>query len=156
MSDKLVTNNSAALAYLMTEDLYLVQENQPELLHPAIEKNKILILFYEYIAEELPDTDKAFLLKVLKAVNLSEQDIILLNRASLTDKKEELIAKYNAKIVLAFGVNELINGANSNICTISKVGDTTWLSAEELSVISKDVNRKSQLWESLKKIFNVG
>ncbi len=155
MSENLITSHPIALAYLMNEDIYEVNETQPEKKHEEPTKNKILVLFHEYVAKDLPIVDKEFLLKVLKAVNLSEKDIIIVNRAHATERTEELIEKNQAKIVLAFGVNELIEGSNSNLYTISKIGNTEWLSAEELSVIGTDMNRKKQLWTSLKKIFHV-
>ncbi|NMM49250.1 hypothetical protein [Marinigracilibium pacificum] len=109
--------------------------------------NKKAITVY---AAQINDTDKAFLMKVISAVNIGLTDI------ALTTDIDSLFMIEPQEVIISFGSEELLQGpfAGSAMYSVEEVGDVKSLLCDELSKIAEDKDLKMKLWQGLKSLFN--
>ncbi|KAB7731192.1 hypothetical protein F5984_10325 [Rudanella paleaurantiibacter] len=122
---------------------------------PELLKHKVLIL----ADEDLAPSDLLFLEKILKAVNLDVNGVDLLNVYGVADVNfaEVLRHKYIHHFI-TFGVP--FKRINLDIMMDRyqpiRFDGITFLMADSLPVIEADQNLKRQLWNSLKRVFEIG
>lgn len=133
---------------------------KPQLLG-AYQKN-ILILSNAPDAAYLPDTEFDFLTKILSSVNISMQDVYLMNTYGCPkDTADSLLATYSPKVVLLLQVDAAWLNLPMRFphFQVQPWGATTFLSTPALSLINgshpDQVTHKRKLWEALKRIFAV-
>ncbi|QCK14885.1 hypothetical protein [Mangrovivirga cuniculi] len=109
--------------------------------------NKKAVSIY---ASQLSDPEKAFLIKVISAVNLNLEDI------ALTTDIDSLFMIEPQEVVISFGSEELLQGpfAGQNLYEVDDVGDVKSLLCDELEKIAANKELKMKLWQGLKEIFN--
>lgn len=132
---------------------------------PEIEgsnKQGVLVLFYDKENESLKSESKALLDKILKAVQLSFEDIALCNWALLEAEFEkrkdifEFIQKLEATKILAFGELPLAWSLSHFFQKYHITQDAEGkklLLADDLLKIAHNREFKVQLWSSLQKMF---
>ncbi|WP_019990390.1 hypothetical protein [Rudanella lutea] len=122
---------------------------------PELLKHKVLIL----ADEDLAPSDLLFLEKILKAVNLDVNGVDLLNVYGVADVNfaDVLRHKYIHHFI-TFGVP--FKRINLDIMMDRyqpiRFDGITFLMADSLPVIEADQNLKRQLWNSLKRVFEIG
>lgn len=178
----LIERNSNALPLFFTETVYIVPEEQqpggsdkeidgsekttsntevnttlPLSSIPYAGQNlkKILILFENKLGKELPVNEQDFLGKVLQAVNLSFDDVALVNIHLLEQTAYLLLSQFEASIWLSFGVvrDSLPVNANVPLYEIAKANKTSLLLADSLEEIERNRDKKVLLWNNLKILF---
>ncbi|MCX2742311.1 hypothetical protein OO013_00465 [Mangrovivirga sp. M17] len=121
----------------------------PEADSPALYEggNKKAVSIY---ASQLSDPEKAFLIKVISAVNLNMEDI------ALTTEIDSLFMIEPQEVVISFGSEELLQGpfAGQNLYEVDDVGDVKSLLCDKLETVAANKELKMKLWQGLKEIFN--
>ncbi len=122
----------------------------------VIHNNKIIPLLI--VVDEETETVKVFLEKILKAVNLSLDQVELINNETLKHTSFIEIAKEKTfQRILSFGV-PLVK-LNLSIMLLpyqNKQIEGVWfLLVEKLVVIENDIAHKRQLWGCLQELFKV-
>lgn len=121
-------------------------------------KKKVLVVVNYSDAGHLPDQQLEFLLNLLKACQLSLIDIVLINLNNYKDVEYTLILNhFNPRICLLFGVTTAAFGFPFEIpqYQVQQFTDYTVIHSPELGELQNDKKAKSQLWISLKAIFNL-
>jgi hypothetical protein len=119
------------------------------------EKN-IIVFVSHPSAPFLPDAELVFLTNVLSACNLGLNDVAIINRHDLDEKKSaDLMNELEAKNVLLFGMEPLSIGLPMNFPNfqLQQFNKRTYLTGPPLSEIEKDKTLKTKLWTSLKSLF---
>ncbi|HYH57182.1 MAG TPA: hypothetical protein VD772_11250 [Anseongella sp.] len=130
---------------------------QEEVFHYLGENRRFVLVLVSYPGEEyLPAAEKAYLEKVLGAVNLNLEDIALLNYARYADRKyAELKAFFAFAGLLLFGVapQQLQIPGPVLPYHLGLVENVKILAADSPEVFRPDPAKKKQLWAELKRIF---
>ncbi len=145
------------LADFLDFDIYphLSQDNSLNLIHNGNAKNMLIVI------NDSDLNNIEFLSKILKAIQFDiEKDVILwalppkkmFNLTHLRKNTPNSIDK-----ILLFDVlpERLSLQFKLPIYFITKINDTTFLSSDSLSSISKNQAKKKQLWEALQQLFGV-
>ncbi|CAN5402732.1 hypothetical protein BH23BAC1_BH23BAC1_44050 [soil metagenome] len=167
-------NDLSFLPYFFTEPVYIipeasVPENSVEALpHQNLEKpskklpskgnfgKKVLLIVDDPEDEVLNPSESGFLNKILKAIKLTEEDIIILNVHHITDEQlPEVLSKFPYKVLISFGVNSEALLGTSNVLPyiIPKGQERVRLLVDNLPAIEKDQQKKVKLWENLQLLF---
>ena len=118
----------------------------------------ILIIVNDKESVFLPENLFDFLLGILTACKLSMNDVVLLN----TDKNpgvtyNELVNNFQPVIIILFGVDPAI--LNFPLVfpffQLQKYNQQVCLNAPSLEILSSEKSQKIQLWNCLKKLFNL-
>lgn len=110
--------------------------------------NKSIAILVNYENEEFINAaEEAFLLKILAAVQLSKDDVAIINsQVELTD-----LQNLNIKTCLVFGENIL--GDQTSKYQSQIMADINVLFCSNLNTIQSNVEEKKLLWSALQKIF---
>jgi hypothetical protein len=129
------------------ETLYFIKEDfttVPDLEFEGENLKKVLIVYNN----KWSVTDKELIIKILAAVKLTLNDVVLLQMdKQKTGNLESYIEFFESKFVLAFGLRE------SNLYQIVKEESQTFLYADSVPILSQDNTKKRDLWQALKKMF---
>lgn len=129
------------------ETLYFIKQDfstTPELEFEGGNLKKVLIVYQN----EWSSSDKDLVIKILAAVKLSLEDVILLQiDKQTTGNLESYTEFFEAKYILAFGLR------NSNLYQIEKEQNLSYLYADSVPDLAKDNLKKRELWQALKMIF---
>ncbi|MEP0710787.1 MAG: hypothetical protein ABJC55_02600 [Algoriphagus sp.] len=113
----------------------------------------ILVLQEE---QELKPEVLEMLGNMVNAVGHSMNEIGLLSSSELEGRSLSDLYDLNAHIVLKFGrVKHPINALPASDYQIHTEGETEYLFADALSIISEDKTLKGKLWNTLKILFNI-
>lgn len=99
-----------------------------------------------------PNQDQRDLLKkIMASVNITGKDVAMTDVTGLTDPA----SLPPHRLLISFGVEDplLFGGEVPVPYEIRKIDHQTFMLADSLSVLYKDINAKKNLWESLKKLF---
>jgi hypothetical protein len=121
-------------------------------------QKQILIIVNDTEAIHLNDADTTLLTGILNACKLNFNDVALLNLAQQNELDlAELKDKFNPNVIITFGINLQSIGINDNYeyYSIGKLKTITFLNANSLHQVGKNVEEKKQLWNSLKSIFSI-
>ncbi len=155
-------------AIILDEEQSSGQDSQPSSsglsLPETAEDNKkgVLLLFYDKKSEGLDSESKQLLEKILKAINLSLEDIALCNWAPLEAIFEqqktvfETLQKLNSNKILAFGDLPLAWSLSHFFQKYHITQDAEGrklLLADDLLKIEQNRELKIQLWSALQKMF---
>jgi DNA polymerase III psi subunit len=117
-------------------------------------KKNILLLVDDPHPEVLNITDSEFLLKILKAVQLTEDDVAIVNVQSLHKDFLPLIKEhFNYRVLIMFGIDTVSILEKYVKYKIFHESGTKILFADSLSEIDKDKQKKLKLWENLQLLF---
>ena len=129
------------------ETLYFIKKDFteiPEFEFEGENLKKVLIVYQN----EWSTADKDLIIKILAAVKLTLNDVVLVQRdKQKTGDLESYIDFFESKFVLAFGLRE------SNLYQVEKTQNLTYLYADSVPILAQDTNKKRDLWQALKKIF---
>ncbi|MDQ3393872.1 MAG: hypothetical protein M3512_07165 [Bacteroidota bacterium] len=118
-------------------------------------KKNILLVVNDPFPEVLNITDSEFLIKILKAVKLNEEDVVIVNIHTLAqDFFPTIKEQFNYRVLILFGITlPSINGGSiENYKILNKEG-TKVLSVDSLADIDGDKQKKLKLWENLQLLF---
>ena len=120
------------------------------------EKN-ILIITSKTEVRFLTDEEFVFLTSILSACKLSNADVAIVNWKQTDKNLQDIFNQLQSKTVLLFDVNPLEIGLPLNFphFQIQQFDKQTYLCAPSLEQIANDLNIKKQLWNSLKKLFEI-
>ena len=121
------------------------------------QKQVLVVVDYSDIPN-LPDSQFEFLIQLLKACQLSLNDVALINFNNYKNiNNTDILSRFQSKIVLMFGVSPQQFGFPFNTPAYQVQSFTTYTvtHAPALEDLQNDKNAKGQLWASLKKIFNL-
>jgi hypothetical protein len=140
-------------------DLNLIQETQantlkqePSFIYRGKNGRNVLILVYDEVNDVTTEEGREVFKNIVKAKNLSADDYAIVNYASYnTSSFNELRRFFNAKVILAFGVNSLQLGILDypQHTIINHEGVQLMFSAD-LHELSMDLKIKRALWTALK------
>ena len=129
------------------ETLYFIKQDfntVPDLEFEGGNLKKVLIVYQN----EWSSTDKELIIKILAAVKLTLNDVVLLQmNKQKTGNLESYIEFFESKFVLAFGLRE------TNLYQIEKEQNLSYLYADSVPDLAKNNLKKRDLWQSLKKMF---
>jgi hypothetical protein len=121
-------------------------------------QKQILIVVNDSEAIHLNDSDTALLTGILNACKLNFNDVALLNLAQHNGIDLSLLQdNFIPKVMIAFGINlnSIEIDHHNDYYVISKLKTITFLNANSLTQIGKNVEEKKQLWNCLKSIFSI-
>jgi|GEM_PF-2418844 len=163
VNEKVAINKMASRLDLNTSTEPIVA-NEPELQPKAIAHDpepipyeggfkKSILIIYE--GEELKQSNRAFLLKVFSAVNLSLKDIALVSEHSLKGSNEDPIEQLNPEKMIIFGTiyHPLMSLKKDNYHIIQEPLD--YFFADDLDGLENNVSLKRKLWDTLQVFFNI-
>jgi hypothetical protein len=115
-------------------------------------QKNVLVL---YQGEGLAESSRAFLMKVLNAVNCSLKDIALLSEEAIRDTREEHLLQLNPQKMIVFGTlhHPVMGRKKENYHIIQE--DVECFFADELSDLENNVSLKKELWGTLQRFFNI-
>ena len=121
-------------------------------------ERKVLLVVSHTDIVFLPDEELKFLTGILAACKLSMADVALVNLAG-TDGigYKELLSQFNSTKVLLFGMEPSTIGLPMAFPAfqLQAFNGTTYHWCPELSRMENDRTLKAQLWNNLKKLFNI-
>ncbi|EPR65993.1 hypothetical protein [Cyclobacterium qasimii] len=163
VNEKLAVNKMASRLDLNTSTDPIVA-SEPDLQPTAIEHDpepipyeggfqKSILVIYE--GEELKESNRAFLLKVFSAVNLSLKDIALMSEHSLKGSNEDPLEQLNPDKLIIFGTiyHHLMRLKKDNYHITQESLD--YFFADDLDGLEKNVSLKRKLWDTLQVFFNI-
>lgn len=180
MNDQKKTSglNSAFYSHFYNEEVYIVKEN--ELLNtkekkpaaqpianiensndPVIPINgkqdaDLLIMFNNAKSQGMNAPERDFFINILKAAGRKPADVAAINTAGVKNAKWEDIAAVSlSKIIIAFGIDEILLPKEIIPGEISVHNGKQILAVEALSSVSADPNKKRILWNGMRKLFNL-
>ncbi|SDC01116.1 hypothetical protein [Niabella drilacis] len=106
----------------------------------------------------LPDTSFQFLSQLLNACRLTPNDVAIVNRSNyLQVDHREFIGHFESTTLLLFGTTTAAFGLPFEIppYQVQTHAELTVVHAPALHELKEDKPAKTQLWASLKKIFNI-
>lgn len=146
-----------------TEELYqLANEPQtadlPESLPNAIPQHFPVVVVVSYLGSTFPDSDRAFLQKILEAVKIDfGKQVAVINIAQQTHLAtfRHWKSMYTPKYILSFGIEVKNWATNFPISLYNPLffDNIHLLYAESLPMIAENQSKKMQLWQALKTIF---
>lgn len=96
------------------------------------------------------------LVKMINACGHSMNEVGMVSSEVLGNRSMEDFLSLNAHVVLKFGrIKHPVNAIAATPYEIHSVGETEYLFADALTVISEDKNLKRKLWNSLQILFNL-
>ncbi|MBS1496513.1 MAG: hypothetical protein JSU03_02500 [Bacteroidetes bacterium] len=119
---------------------------------------RILIIVNEEQAAFLPEGDLNFLIGVLAACKLTMADVALLNYFQNKGVKiKELNENLSPDKIIMFGTDTATLDIPLQFPNyqIQKYNNQVYVSAPSLSILSKDVMAKKELWKTLKTLFEI-
>lgn len=126
--------------------------------HLGNNKKNILLVLLQKDVVNLPDHQLDFLIQLLKACQLSLNDVAIINLNNYVDVTyEKILSHFSSRTILLFGVSTAAFGFPFEIPAyqIQTFTAYTVLHAPELASLQNDKSAKSKLWASLKKLFNL-
>ena len=130
----------------------LVQESKPVTYFGNNEK-EILILVNDPSNDFINQTDLEFLMKIIEnGLKYSKNDFALVNVANYPT--DQIMDEISYSYLLSFGDNTYFKGDQS-LYQIHKKDGKNELFADSLREIAGDEAKKTQLWKTLKTMFNI-
>ena len=118
------------------------------------ENLKHCLVFFESTDNQLDNTQKSFLLKVMGSVKRSLNDILLVNvHAASPEQIDAALNEFNHRHIIAFGTNKLDKYVGDTPYNLIEDKKKLYLKADDLSNIEKTVELKKSLWGCLQKMF---
>jgi len=172
------SKNDSFLPHFITEEIYSIDTiekesintsslNKAEETKPVYEKssepetvlileggNKKGVLILVNYPNEIPETEKAFLFKILSAINLVETDIALINLGlNQTNEHHKLVTLLPCEVVIAFGTNfESIFPNETPLYKLTQLKKYGLIKSDSLTQVINDTSKKKLLWEQLKSL----
>lgn len=151
--------NSIAFSTLFTnENLYFIPSKKEIKQKNTLGNNqkKCLILVNEQEQQVIDENNLTFLQNILKAISYTLDDILLLNIASYPLTFEELINNYSPKQLILFDVSAFQLGIQERQIIqyeLHEINNLQLISADSLTEIQKNIDKKKALWINLQRIF---
>jgi hypothetical protein len=155
------------LAMFLNDPVYVVEEPEtpelPEEKKTAISfrgqnKQEIIVIMHDEHAEYLSENDEAFLMKILQAVQLTQDDIALVNAWHFQSEvhQPEAFNNISYKTLITFGdlpeavfFRKYLTKYQWNKDDENRV----YLQVDALKEIANDRTKKQLLWKNLQEIF---
>ncbi|WP_018630931.1 hypothetical protein [Niabella aurantiaca] len=121
-------------------------------------KKNILVVVYYPGDLHLPDTSFQFLSQLLNACKLTPNDVAIVNRHNYPALDHKMIiGHFQSAVVLLFGITTAAFGLPFEIppYQVQNHAGLTVVHAPSLHELKEDKPAKTQLWASLKTIFNI-
>ena len=120
-------------------------------------KKRILLISSTADAAFLTDREFSFLTSILIACKLTLEDVAVVNWLHFEGMSERILNETTSDKVILFQVNPVTFGLPINFphFQIQQFNGRTYLYAPSLGEIEADQSVKKQLWNSLKRLFNV-
>jgi hypothetical protein len=121
------------------------------------QKNILVVVNYDNVVH-IPDEELEFLTSILKACQLSLDDVAIVNTKNFPgDGYKEYAKKFSSRIVLLFGVDPVSFDLPVNFpeFQVQSLTNTTFLYSPTLSECRTNKLLKSKLWVSLQRIFGL-
>lgn len=117
----------------------------------------ILVISSSENAAFLTDSEFSFLTSILMACKLTLEDVAVVNWLHFEGLSEQILNEVRSDKVLLFHVNPVTFGLPINFphFQTQQFDGRTYLYAPSLGDIEADLGVKKQLWNSLKRLFNL-
>lgn len=137
---------------LLKSDVVNPEEEKIQLEFEGDYQKGVLILFQ---GDELTESSREFLMKILSAVNHSLKDIGLLSERNLKGTTEEHLMRLNPLKMIVFGTiyHPVMGLKKENYHILQE--EVECFFADELSEIENNLPLKKQLWSTLQRFFNI-
>jgi DNA polymerase III psi subunit len=157
------------VAELYRSSLVLPEEDTTERPAPTVSKTakpkwlgnnrrNILIVVSHTKAVHMPDNELELLTGILTACKLSLEDVAIINKNNFLELGyKELTTQFSSKMVFLFGIEPAAFGLPMNFPHFQSQAfmQVNYLSAPTLQEIADDRTVKTNLWQCLKKIFQI-
>lgn len=153
---------------LVSDTVPVMELTETEKKHTAVKKEswkylgnnqkKILVGVNYADAIHLPDAQLDFLMQLLKACQLSLNDVAVVNRSNYTDHSyTEMLDYFGATVILLFGITAQEFGFpfETPHYQVQQYAGYTVLHAPALEKLQDDKPAKGKLWAGLKTMFNL-
>ncbi|WKN43076.1 hypothetical protein [Tunicatimonas pelagia] len=153
----MIDTQSDFLPFFFQEPVYVVNETQDETAYRPLGSNrcKILLLVEELQELHLSDSGKELLEKILLALELSFDDVCLVN-VSQCETPDHLEGELDFKTCISFGMPPepwQFSNFSRKYEIIRDESQRAFLWADPLAEVAADVEKKKMLWLSLKALF---
>jgi len=141
-------------------DIYDLREEKSsyEVPFEGINTKNAIVIYQTNESEELPEDELLFLEKILGAVNLKLEEVVLINIAQHKVSFSELKNNVVFTTMITFGIwpgQISLNINNKRYCEYSLL-NTKVLFADSLQEIMRDPQKKVLLWKELQTLFEIG
>lgn len=162
------------LSFFLREPIYVVEPAPlpvpepappavPKLPHRGAGRREVLLLVEEPNHEFLSPDDQAFLEKILPAVSLTTDDVVLINGDRLSHHRSEgfttdqLLAPfpYRTCLILGNAPDYGLPTTHTEKYVVQEAAGRQYLFADALSAIAGDVEKKGLLWNGLQQLFRL-
>jgi len=166
------------LPFLLNENIYLVNEDKPnsnleQIIVDEKDKNKeqqtnitwqgenkqnVVIIVKNKKDQYLDPIHRAFMAKILSAINLNFDDVAIINLAHYNQKFSiDKLSEPGAHYLISFGIQQedIQMDRNFILNEIFSRGNIKMLFTSSLEDLYKDRNKKVLFWNNLKKMFQV-
>ncbi|MEJ5993073.1 hypothetical protein WG904_01490 [Pedobacter sp. Du54] len=163
--DTQLTSNAEALRLFFTEDIYLVTESIAidkivngldvvEFKFLGKNQKNVLILVNDSLNDVSTEQGKKLLRKLLKAINLTNNDFALVNYADYTSAKyKKLESFFGCRIMIAFGVEPMeLDLPTHPMHQLVTYNEAKHVFAKNLHELDSDLTSKKILWASLQQL----
>ncbi|HEX2631150.1 MAG TPA: hypothetical protein VHM26_19180 [Chitinophagaceae bacterium] len=120
-------------------------------------KNILIVVSYTDVVH-LPDEQLQFLTTILSACKLSLADVALVNLPNQPHQDyKEILAQFKSRVALLFDIEPASFGLPMSFphYQIQPYANCSFLYSPSLKEVEEDVTQKKQLWEKLKRLFNL-
>lgn len=153
MTKKHITSSFHSL--YSNEDIYLIASNEHYIpLGKGIKK--CIILVNDSNNNFIDQTNLTFLENILKAIDYSLDDISLINFHHYKISFQKIKEQYNPKHIILFDVNAFQLGIEDEHILqyeSTQIENIQLISAESLTIIQNNIDKKKALWMALQRIF---
>ena len=167
--------NTEALAFLMTDAIYVLPEEQvvpvalpqvevsvPEPPKPKMElprnRNQVVVLYTNQQTVYLNKEEETLLSKILGAVKLRLEDVELVNIYNHRDTLIEILNQKMVNQLISFGIElrDLDIQVPLMPYQVTRVEGIDILLADSLFELQLNTDKKKRLWQALQTLFLVG
>lgn len=151
--------DNQSLSILYGENLYQIEppqkKNIPAEKEPKKDSKNIVIIIRDQLHHE--STTYQMFLNLLKACNLTVDQIELISPYTFELTSTVLVQKHKPSHIIMFGVGSSEIGLSVYFpdYQVQSVDGVTYLTAPDLILIENDKDIKAKLWQSLKKAFSL-
>lgn len=139
------------------EDIYFIPSHSEKTYIPLGKNFKhCVIIVNDSYNTFIEETNLTFLENILKAIQYSLDDITLINFHHHKTSFQEIKKQYSPKHIVLFDVNAFHLGIeNEHILQYesTEIDNIQLISAESLTIIQKNIDKKKALWMALQRIF---
>ncbi|MEZ4883525.1 MAG: hypothetical protein R3E32_02220 [Chitinophagales bacterium] len=147
--------NKVSISKLFEEELYSLKTEEPS--SDVSNADKKIALVANYAKDEFPKIEWDLLEKILKAAKVDMEQVAIFHAQTESFSFKSILEQTQSNRLIVFGLKPSSLGLNIRLglYQLLTFRGCQILLADDLTTISKDVQRKTYLWRNLQKMFEL-